>query len=158
MCSFSAAYCRIDCFSYGIDSTVYGSGAEKNSQEWFAKGLYAFSLGLAKKVLLADTLGLIVNTGFADVGSLDTTNVVIVMLSYALQIYFDFSGYCDMARGIGYMFHIELPINFNSPYKAASVQEFWKRWHITLIRFLTKYCYIPLGEIGEESFGSIGML
>ncbi len=115
------------------------------SQEWFAKGLYSFALGLGKKVLLADTLGLVVNAGFADVTTLDTTNTLITMFAYTFQIYFDFSGYCDMALGLGYMFHIDLPNNFNSPYKAKSVNEFWKRWHMTLTRFLTKYCYIPLG-------------
>lgn len=115
------------------------------SQEWLAKGIYAFSLGLAKKVLIADTLSLIVNAGFADVNSLDSTNALLTMFAYTFQIYFDFSGYCDMARGIGYMFHIDLPNNFDSPYKSISVTDFWKRWHMTLTRFLTKYVYIPLG-------------
>ena len=67
------------------------------------------------------------------------------MLAYTIQIYFDFSGYCDMATGIGYMFNIKLPMNFNSPYKALDMEDFWKRWHITLTRFLTKNLYIPLG-------------
>ena len=71
--------------------------------------------------------------------------VVMVMLCYTLQLYFDFSGYCDMAMGTSKMFNIDLPINFNSPYKALTITEFWKRWHITLTRFLTKYVYIPLG-------------
>lgn len=115
------------------------------SFEWLAKGLYAFALGLGKKVLLADTLGLIANVGFIPGADLSSADVVIVALSYTMQIYLDFSGYCDMARGIGYMFHIELPNNFNSPYKAVSISDFWKRWHITLTRFLTKYIYIPLG-------------
>ena len=67
------------------------------------------------------------------------------MLSYTIQIYFDFSGYCDMATGIAKFFNIDLPINFNSPYKALSVTEFWKRWHMTLTRFLKTYLYFPLG-------------
>jgi D-alanyl-lipoteichoic acid acyltransferase DltB (MBOAT superfamily) len=67
------------------------------------------------------------------------------MLSYTLQIYFDFSGYCDMAAGIAKMFNIDLPLNFNSPYKALNISDFWKRWHMTLTRFFTKYVYIPLG-------------
>jgi len=115
------------------------------SQEWFAKGIYAFSLGLGKKVLVADTLGLIVEAGYSQIALLNSTDAIVVVLAYTLQIYFDFSGYCDMARGIGYMFHIDLPNNFNSPYKALSISEFWKRWHMTLTRFLTKYIYIPLG-------------
>ena len=111
----------------------------------FAKGIYIFTLGLGKKVLLADTFGNAANWGFSHIDILDTTNAVIVMLSYTIQIYFDFSGYCDMALGIGKMLNIDLPINFNSPYKALTITEFWKRWHITLTRFLTKYLYFPLG-------------
>lgn len=67
------------------------------------------------------------------------------MLAYTIQIYFDFSGYCDMATGIALMFNIKLPMNFNSPYKATTIVEFWKRWHISLTRFFTTYIYIPLG-------------
>lgn len=110
-----------------------------------SQGLYAFSLGLAKKVLLADTLCKIVSIGFRDVELINTGTGLVVMMAYALQIYFDFSGYCDMAMGIAKMFNITLPINFNSPYKAKSIQGFWKRWHITLTRFFTTYVYIPLG-------------
>lgn len=113
--------------------------------ENFVRGVYIFTLGLAKKVLLADTFGNAVNIGFSDVAGLDTTNAVIVMLAYTIQIYFDFSGYCDMAVGAAKMLNIELPVNFDSPYKAFTVAEFWKRWHITLTRFFTKYVYIPLG-------------
>jgi alginate O-acetyltransferase complex protein AlgI len=111
----------------------------------FAKGIYAFTLGLAKKVLIADMFGKIVNYGFINAGGLNTTNAILVMLAYTFQIYFDFSGYCDMATGIGLMFNIKLPMNFNSPYKSLNIIEFWKKWHITLTRFFTKYVYIPLG-------------
>lgn len=113
--------------------------------ENLSRGIYAFALGLAKKVLVADTFSKVVVAGYADVGKLGCASAVLVMVSYSLQIYFDFSGYCDMAYGIGYMFNVELPVNFNSPYKAASVREFWDRWHMTLTRFFTKYVYIPLG-------------
>ncbi len=109
------------------------------------RGLYAFALGMAKKVLVADTLSKVVTAGYANVEALNSVSTILVMVSYALQIYFDFSGYCDMAYGIGYMFNVVLPINFNSPYKAASIREFWDRWHMTLTRFFTKYVYIPLG-------------
>lgn len=109
------------------------------------KGLYAFSLGLGKKVLLADTLSKLVNFGFGQYACLDSVNVLFAMICYSLQIYFDFSGYCDMALGIGYMFNVELPVNFNSPYKADSIGDFWDRWHMTLTRFFTQYIYIPLG-------------
>lgn len=110
-----------------------------------AKGLTLFSLGLGKKVLLADVLALVVNHGFSQALFLDTTSTVLMMLSYTFQIYFDFSGYSDMAIGLGLMFNINLPLNFNSPYKACSVKELWQRWHITLSRFFIQYVYIPLG-------------
>ncbi|MBD5470185.1 MAG: MBOAT family protein [Lachnospiraceae bacterium] len=113
--------------------------------ENLSKGLYAFSLGLAKKVLVADTLSKIVTWGYDNKSYQTTLSCIIIMLCYTLQIYFDFSGYCDMAYGIGYLFNIKLPFNFNSPYKANSISEFWDRWHMTLTRFFTKYVYIPLG-------------
>lgn len=113
--------------------------------ENLSKGLYAFSFGIAKKVLVADTFGNIANIGFGTIPNLDSTNAILAMLAYTLQIYFDFSGYCDMATGIGLMFNIKLPINFNSPYRALNMEDFWKRWHITLTRFLTQNVYIPLG-------------
>ncbi len=113
--------------------------------ENMSKGVYAFALGLAKKVLLADTLAPIVAKGFEDAYFFDTTNLLLVVLCYTFQIYFDFSGYCDMAYGIGKMFNLELPINFNSPYKAVSISDFWDRWHMTLTRFFTKYIYFSLG-------------
>lgn len=109
------------------------------------KGIYVFTLGLAKKVLLADVFGSAANVGFGNIDMLDTTNAVITMLSYTMQIYFDFSGYSDMALGLGKMLNIELPYNFDSPYKALTILDFWKRWHISLTKFFTKYVYIPLG-------------
>lgn len=119
----------------------------KKHFQWenFAKGLFMFALGLGKKVLLADTFGVAANWGFANVEVLDTTNAFFATLAYTIQIYFDFSGYCDMAIGIGQMMNLDLPLNFDSPYKALSIDEFWKRWHKTLTRFFTRYVYIPLG-------------
>ncbi len=110
-----------------------------------SKGLYAFALGLAKKVLIADTFSKIVTIGYGSITELNSPSAFLVMVCYSLQIYFDFSGYCDMAYGMGYMMNIELPINFNSPYKATSLSAFWDRWHMTLTRFFTRYIYIPLG-------------
>ncbi len=107
--------------------------------------LYLFVLGLFKKILIADTLGGAVDFGYADLQALNSWDGLIVMLSYTLQLYFDFSGYCDMAMGVAGFFGIELPLNFDSPYKASDILGFWKRWHITLTRFFTKYLYIPLG-------------
>lgn len=111
----------------------------------FACGLYGFTLGLAKKVILADSFGRAVNTAFQDISGLSCTTSLFVMLAYTLQIYYDFSGYCDMAVGIGRMMNIDITINFNTPYRATSISDFWKRWHITLTRFFTRYVYIPLG-------------
>lgn len=111
----------------------------------FARGIYLFVLGLAKKVLLADTFALMANYGFAQTFSLDSISTIVVILAYTFELYFDFSGYSDMAIGLGKMFHIELPVNFNSPYRACSIKEFWQRWHITLSRFFITYVYIPLG-------------
>lgn len=113
--------------------------------ELFYRGLMLFILGLFKKVILADTLGAGVDYGYSHIELLGRIDAVFVIVFYSLQLYFDFSGYCDMARGIGSMLGIVLPINFNSPYKAVNIVDFWKRWHITLNRFFTKYVYIPLG-------------
>ena len=111
----------------------------------FAPGLYGFARGLFKKVVVADTFAIAVETGFANALNLNTPEAWFVAIGYTLQLYFDFSGYCDMATGIGLMFNIRIPINFNSPYKSLSIREFWQRWHITLSRFLTTYVYFPLG-------------
>lgn len=120
-------------------------GRQRPDWEKFSGGLYLFALGLSKKVLLADTFGKAVDAGYGNVAGLSGTDAWLVMLFYTLQLYFDFSGYCDMGRGIAHMLGMELPVNFDSPYKASNIIEFWKRWHITLNRFLRKYVYIPLG-------------
>ena len=111
----------------------------------FARGISLFVIGLSKKVLLADVLALVTNFGFEQTYFLDSPSTLLVILSYTFQIYFDFSGYSDMAIGLGYMFNVQLPVNFNSPYKAGSVKELWQRWHMTLSRFFVTYVYIPLG-------------
>ena len=111
-------------------------------------GLTWFALGLAKKVLLADPVAGYAASVFDAAAKGQTIGLVdgwLGVLSFALQIYYDFSGYCDMAIGLGLMIGIRLPVNFNSPYKATSVIEFWRRWHITLSQFLRDYLYIALG-------------
>ena len=110
-----------------------------------AAGLYCFALGLAKKVLIAGTFANGANFGYANAGALSPADTALTILCYTLQIYFDFSGYCDMASGMARMMGIALPVNFNSPYKALSVKDFWSRWHITLSRFFRQCVYIPLG-------------
>ncbi len=118
---------------------------KKLNQDKLACGIRLFAIGLFKKVLIADTLGRGADFGFANPEMLTALDTAVVSVLYTLQLYFDFSGYCDMASGIANMFHLELPMNFNSPYKAASITELWQRWHITLSRFLRKYLYFPLG-------------
>ena len=120
----------------------------KIKAEHIAVGLTIFVLGLAKKVLIADPLSIYANDMFNAVRDGQVIMLVeawVGVLAYALQLYFDFSGYSDMAIGISLMFNIRLPLNFDSPYKSTSIIEFWRRWHISLSIFLRDYIYIPLG-------------
>ncbi len=113
-----------------------------------AVGLTLFSIGLAKKTLLADGIGPYAGQVFAEAGQgapLEALTAWGGVLAYTMQIYFDFSGYSDMAIGLARMFGIRFPTNFNSPYQSGSIIEFWRRWHISLSRFLRDYLYIPLG-------------
>ncbi|GJD97918.1 MBOAT family O-acyltransferase [Methylobacterium iners] len=114
----------------------------------FAIGVTYFALGLFKKVVIADNISTISDKFFAEaaVGTeLSGVEAWRSVLAYTLQLYFDFSGYSDMAIGLALMFGIRLPFNFNSPYKATSISDFWRRWHMTLSRFLRDYLYVPLG-------------
>lgn len=108
-------------------------------------GLYLFCIGLFKKTVISDTVALFADTGFAMAGNLSFFQAWITALSYSFQIYFDFSGYSDMAVGVARMLGIHLPFNFDSPYQSKSITEFWKRWHITLNSLLRQLIYIPLG-------------
>ena len=113
-----------------------------------AVGLSIFVVGLFKKVVIADSLAVYADAGYAMVKAghpLDTASAWVTVLCYSFQLYYDFSGYSDMAVGLARMFGFQLPLNFYSPYKAASIVDFWRRWHITLSRFLRDYLYIPLG-------------
>lgn len=115
---------------------------------YLVQGATIFAIGLAKKVLLADTAALYATPVFdaaANGAALDVLGAWTAALAYTAQLYFDFSGYSDMAIGGALMFGIRLPLNFASPYKATSIIDFWRRWHITLSRFLRDYLYIPLG-------------
>ena len=107
-------------------------------------GLTWFLLGLAKKVLIADNLRETADTTFLHAGLLTSTSAITGLAVYSLQLYFDFSGYSDMAIGLARIFSIRFPLNFDSPYKATSVTEYWQRWHITLTRYITLYLYSPL--------------
>jgi D-alanyl-lipoteichoic acid acyltransferase DltB (MBOAT superfamily) len=108
-------------------------------------GLALFFIGLFKKTALADTFAGYANVGFDHPERLSLVEAWVASLSFSLQLYFDFSGYTDMALGGARILGIRMPVNFNSPYKAVNIQDFWRRWHITLSRFLRNYIYIPLG-------------
>ncbi len=111
-------------------------------------GLSLFAIGLFKKAVIADWVASYVAPGFGAAASGQELNLLAAWtsaLAYTVQIYFDFSGYSDMAVGLARLFGIDLPVNFNSPYKATSIIEFWRRWHMTLSRFLRDYLYFPLG-------------
>ena len=110
----------------------------------FAVGIAIFVFGLAKKLLIADNIAAAMNPVFAG-GEPQLLQAWLGMLAYTFQLYFDFSGYSDMAIGVSRLFGFTIPINFNSPYKAVSVSDFWQRWHISLSQFLKNYLYIPLG-------------
>ncbi len=114
-------------------------------EEYFNMGISLFSIGLFKKVVLADSLAPIANQAFNNISTLSNYNAWEGLLAYTFQIYFDFSGYSDMAIGLALFFGIKLPINFYSPYKSKNIIEFWRLWHITLSNFLKEYIYIPLG-------------
>lgn len=110
-----------------------------------ADGVWLFTMGMVKKVWIADTLAPLVGLAFDRGSPVQLATAWVGAIAYAFQLYFDFSGYSDMARGLGLMLGFEFPINFNSPYKSANISEFWNRWHITLSNWLRDYLYIPLG-------------
>lgn len=116
-------------------------------------GLVVFSIGLGKKVLIADSFGFYAQIGFLHVAHLTLLDGWLTALCYTLQLYFDFSGYSDMALGLAKMLNINIPVNFNSPYKARSIIDFWRRWHISLSMTVKDYIYIPLGgnRSGEKA-------
>lgn len=112
---------------------------------WLSKGISFFVIGMIEKVLVADTIAAFVDPALANYHALGTGGAWLAMLGYTMQLYFDFSGYSTMAVGLGFMFGIRIPQNFNSPYKALNPSDFWRRWHISLSTCLRDYLYIPLG-------------
>ncbi|MBO4899061.1 MAG: MBOAT family protein [Lachnospiraceae bacterium] len=121
-----------------MDRTITKSG--------IARGFKRFIYGLSKKVLISNVLGLCVDTIYAyDIKTIDAKTAWIAALAYTFQIYYDFSGYSDMAIGLGEMFGFKIPENFNYPYLSGSISEFWRRWHISLGTWFREYVYIPLG-------------
>lgn len=124
---------------------------EKN----FSEGLVFFIAGLSKKVVIADNLSPFANLAFENTSSLTCADAWIGILIYSMQLYFDFSGYSEMAIGLGKMMNFNLPQNFNSPYQSTSIIDFWRRWHMTLAKFVQKYIYIPLGGNRNGTFAKM---
>lgn len=120
---------------------------QSNAYNWtnVSLGIFAFSVGLFKKLIIADTFSKWANMGFNNPEIIGFWDAWVTSLSYTFQLYFDFSGYADMAIGVALLFNIKLPRNFNSPYKATNIQEFWRRWHMTLSRWFGEYVYKVLG-------------
>lgn len=131
-----------------LKDILYQFQNEKNrffSLDNFSKGLFIFAIGVFKKAVIADTIEGFVYSAYYDPETLSFGAAWLGSLAYTFQIFFDFSGYSDMAIGLGKMLNIELPVNFYSPYKSKSITEFWKRWHITLGQALARIVYFPLG-------------
>ncbi|TYZ24059.1 MBOAT family O-acyltransferase [Selenomonas ruminis] len=110
-----------------------------------ARGLTIFTMGLFKKVVIADKLAIYANEAFSHADSLTCVQAWLGALSYTLQLYFDFSGYSEMAIGLALLFNLDMPVNFNSPYQSRSIIDFWRRWHMTLGLWVKNYLYIPMG-------------
>ncbi len=119
--------------------------ASSSRTRWLGRGVSFFCVGLVEKVLIADTLAAMVDPSFAHWRELSTGGAWLAVLGYTFQLLFDFSGYSTMAVGLGYLFGIRIPQNFNSPYKSLNPSDFWERWHISLSSCLRDYLYIPLG-------------
>ena len=119
--------------------------ATADHRRWLGRGLSFFAVGMVEKVLIADSLAAFVDPALAQYHLLSTGGAWLAMLGYTFQLYFDFSGYSTMAVGLGYLFGLRIPQNFNSPYKALDPSDFWRRWHISLSTCLRDYLYIPLG-------------
>lgn len=120
-----------------------------------AMGLGLFSMGLFKKVVIADKLAIVATDVFSNTLSIGMIEAWMGAIAYTFQLYFDFSGYSEMAMGLGLMLNLQLPQNFNSPYKATSVIDFWRRWHITLSGWVREYLYIPLGGNRHGQFNKL---
>jgi alginate O-acetyltransferase complex protein AlgI len=114
-------------------------------RRWLSIGVSFFVIGLVEKVIVADTFAALVDPALARYSTLSTAGAWAAVVGYTFQLYFDFSGYSDMAVGLGYLFGLRIPQNFNSPYKALDPSDFWRRWHISLSSCLRDYVYIPLG-------------
>ena len=123
-------------------------------REKICRGATLLGVGLAKKLLIADPLAPFVERGYAGAAHLGCADAWLLSLAYTFQLYFDFSGYTDMAIGMSLILGVELPFNFNAPYRAVSIQDFWRRWHMTLSRWLRDYVFIPMGGSRGGAFAT----
>lgn len=128
-----------------ISGELNGLSDKRINAEDLVAGIMLFSLGLFKKVILADVIGKAVDFAYGGVATMTALNAILVAVSYSFQLYFDFSGYCDMAEGVCGMIGVKLTRNFDAPYTSENIAQFWDRWHISLTKFFTRYIYIPLG-------------
>ncbi len=145
-------------YQHEITPQFNGPKAGKLNYTNIGQGFFLFSMGLFKKIVIADSLAPYVETGFDTALALPFWDSWATSLAYTCQLYFDFSGYTDMALGLGLLFNIKLPNNFNSPYKSSNIQDFWRRWHITLSRFVRDYIYIPLGGSRKGNYRTLANL
>jgi D-alanyl-lipoteichoic acid acyltransferase DltB (MBOAT superfamily) len=143
----SASHSNLDAGNASISVSRGLTGVQSGTVDYelILRALFLLAMGLFKKVILADTFGKAVDFGYENLATLGSLEAVLIAVFYSFQLYFDFSGYCDMAAAVCMAIGFDLPMNFNSPYKALGIIDFWKRWHITLTKFFTKYVYIPLG-------------
>jgi alginate O-acetyltransferase complex protein AlgI len=123
------------------------------TEDSVARGVGFFAVGMVKKAVVADTLALYVNPMLSDYPSLSTAGAWAAALGYTFQLYYDFSGYSDMAVGLGHLFGLRIPQNFNAPYRARSITEFWQRWHISLSTWFRDYVFLPLAYASARRFG-----
>jgi alginate O-acetyltransferase complex protein AlgI len=130
----------------------------KITRERFSAGITRFAIGLAKKTLFANPAGAAAATLLSDISSMTSASAWLGIIMFAFQLYFDFSGYSDMAIGIGKMMGFDFPENFNYPYEARSITDFWRRWHISLVSFFRDYLYIPLGGNRKHSVRNIAIV
>lgn len=131
-----------------VEGPIASFNQIKNNSLSFDKlfsGIVCFCFGLAKKVLIADTLSIVVSSSLSEIQYIGTSISWLCIVCYTIELFFDFSGYCDMAIGLGLMFGYDLPENFNNPYLSTSIRDFWRRWHISLSSWFKSYVYIPLG-------------
>ena len=136
-----------------VEQDLESLGAADRTR-WLSRGLSFFAVGLIEKVILADSLASFIDPALAHHETLSTAGAWLAMLGYTFQLYFDFCGYSDMAVGLGFLFGIRIPQNFNSPYKAENPSDFWRRWHISLSTCLRDYLYIPLGGNRNGEFAT----